>query len=92
MSEARTSGKFGPRYGAKVRRNYDQTTEYDDQCPECGADRIEKESSAIWICGKCGEKFAGGAYEPDSGAAEMLDRALQVETEELEAAKEELDE
>ena len=61
------AGRFGPRYGftlkkrfvdveAKVRRKY--------RCPSCGALRVKRASTAIWQCGKCGAKFAGGAYAP----------------------------
>jgi large subunit ribosomal protein L37Ae len=59
------AGRFGARYGftlrkrlaeveAKVRRSY--------PCPSCGAERVERVSTAIWQCKRCGVKFAGGAY------------------------------
>ncbi|MCJ7478776.1 MAG: hypothetical protein MUP63_01200 [Candidatus Nanohaloarchaeota archaeon QJJ-7] len=61
------------------------------KCPECGKGKLERTASGIWECGKCGNKIAGGAYEPDTGAEQMLKRAKKEEVEELEEAKDELE-
>jgi large subunit ribosomal protein L37Ae len=80
----KSSKRFGSRYGAKIRKNVDKAESHDD--------RYERVASGIWKDKETGEKFAGGAFKPDTGAEEMLDKALQVETEELEEAKEKIEE
>ncbi|MDY6776474.1 MAG: hypothetical protein SVQ76_00035 [Candidatus Nanohaloarchaea archaeon] len=61
------------------------------ECPQCQNQTLKREASGVWMCTKCGNKVAGGAYEPDTGAETMLRRALSEEVEELEEAKEELE-
>lgn len=90
-SKNRVSKRFGARYGSKIRRNVDEAESVSGECPDCGGE-VERESAGIWKCRKCGTKFAGGAYKQDTGAEETLRKALQVETEELEAAKEIIEE
>ncbi|MFB6143845.1 MAG: 50S ribosomal protein L37ae [Candidatus Nanohaloarchaea archaeon] len=80
----RSSKRFGSRYGSKIRKNVDEAESHDD--------RYERVAAGIWKDKETGEKFAGGAFKPDTGASEMLDKALQVETEELEEAKEAIEE
>ncbi|MFB6190735.1 MAG: 50S ribosomal protein L37ae [Candidatus Nanohaloarchaea archaeon] len=81
------SKRFGARYGSKIRENVDTAETGGGECPECGSE-LERTASGIWECPGCGQKLAGGAYEQDTGAEESLRRALQVGTEELEEAKE----
>ncbi|PSH01431.1 MAG: 50S ribosomal protein L37ae [Nanohaloarchaea archaeon SW_10_44_10] len=82
-----SSKRFGARYGSKTRRNVDEAEKRDSVCEECG-EELEREAAGIWKCTGCGKKTAGGAYRADTGAEEMLDKALQVGTEELEEAQE----
>lgn len=88
-----SSKRFGARYGSRVRKNVDEAESRPDlECPECGSDQVDREASGIWTCTKCGHKAAGGAYKRDTGANEILKKALQTDTEfeELEEAQEEL--
>ncbi|MFW6041014.1 MAG: 50S ribosomal protein L37ae [Thermoplasmatota archaeon] len=65
-----STGRFGPRYGVKVRRSIkDLEKEQKDwyECPRCHHEKVKRESSGIWNCKKCGLKFAGGAYKPHLG-------------------------
>lgn len=79
----RSSKRFGARYGSKIRKNVDEAEKDDDN--------YERVAAGVWKNKETGEIKAGGAYRPDTGAEEMLNKALQVETEELEAAKEQIE-
>ncbi len=88
-----SSKRFGPRYGLKIRENVDEAEASEErECPECGSEKVERKAAGIWRCKKCGTEAAGGAFRMDTGASEMLTKALKSGTEELEDAKEEVDE
>ncbi|MBC5792559.1 MAG: 50S ribosomal protein L37ae [Nanohaloarchaea archaeon] len=78
-----SSKRFGARYGSKVRKNVDEA--------ESGDDEYERVAAGIWKNKETGEVKAGGAFRPDTGAEEMMNKALKVETEELEEAKEKIE-
>jgi ribosomal protein L37AE/L43A len=78
-----SSKRFGSRYGSKTRRNVDEA--------EDRPKGYERKASGVWVNEETGKKVAGGAYDVDTGAEETLKKALQVETEELEAAKERIE-
>ena len=80
----RSSKRFGSRYGNRIRKNVDEAEKEDDE--------YERVSAGIWKHKETGEVVAGGAYSPDTGAEEMMTKALntEVEVEELEEAKEEI--
>lgn len=62
-----TAGRFGPRYGVRIRRRILETEEGLrgwHVCPRCGVRRVKRRSSGVWICRHCGLVFAGGAYRP----------------------------
>jgi large subunit ribosomal protein L37Ae len=61
------AGRFGPRYGLRVRREFLKVEEKRKgwhKCPACGQERLRREAVGIWRCQYCGAKFAGPAYEP----------------------------
>ena len=65
-----STGRFGPRYGVKVRRSIKEIEEGEREayeCPRCHHEQVERDSAGIWICGRCDLKFAGGAYKPHLG-------------------------
>jgi len=65
-----STGRFGSRYGVKVRRSIDSVEEQikqDYECPQCKHKKVTRESKGIWTCKKCGLTFAGGAYRPYVG-------------------------
>ena len=80
----KSSKRFGARYGSRIRKNVDEA--------EQEYEKYERVAAGIWKNKETGEKVAGGAFKPDTGATEMLDKALKVETEELEEAKEQIEE
>jgi len=60
-------GKFGVRYGLSIRKKILKVEEKKtDICPNCGKAQLRRPASGIWICKKCGIKFAGGAYLPET--------------------------
>lgn len=85
------AGRFGPRYGTSIRRrvaNIERVQFQKHRCPQCLTGELQRESTSIWACRKCGHKFAGGAYIPRT---EAFGKA-QAPEEELEAVSEELEE
>ncbi len=61
------SGRFGPRYGMKLREKIDEIEVIQRQkhvCPKCGFKKLKRISTGIWFCKKCNTKVAGKAYYP----------------------------
>ena len=87
MASNKSSKRFGARYGSRIRKNVDKAEQKHE-----GYERV---AAGIWKDKETGKKVAGGAFKPDTGAEEILDKALKsgvkVELEELEEAKEELE-
>jgi len=60
-------GRFGPRYGVRIRRRLQEVEEGQrvwHRCPKCAAESVRRLASGIWACRRCGIRFAGGAYRP----------------------------
>lgn len=65
-----STGRFGPRYGVKVRESLQDIEEAKRskyECPRCHHEQVERESTGIWTCNHCELTFAGGAYKPRLG-------------------------
>ncbi|KAA0000742.1 MAG: 50S ribosomal protein L37Ae [Thermoplasmata archaeon] len=74
------TGKFGARYGVKAKNKYRKIEEKQrkyHKCPKCGHVAVKRESTAIWVCRKCGAKFAGGAYVPQTDAGAEVNKTLR---------------
>lgn len=83
-------GRFGPRYGTRDRvrfRDVENRQKKDHSCPSCGHATVRRESTAVWLCRKCGAKFAGGAYYPRTDAALGVEKAIQGVVEKLKAVE-----
>ncbi len=65
--KVRSVGRFGARYGVRIRRRL-QEVEAEQrkrhQCPRCLAYSVRRQGTGVWACRRCGLVFAGGAYKP----------------------------
>ena len=69
-----STGRFGARYGAKLRRrvlDIEKRRADPQRCPSCATRALTRKAVGLWNCKKCGLSFAGGAYVPftDAGKA-----------------------
>jgi large subunit ribosomal protein L37Ae len=72
-----SAGRFGVRYGTKVKniiRDVESRQKQKQECPYCERPALKRLASGIWQCKKCNSKFAGAAYFPKSPA-----KAVQTE-------------
>lgn len=84
--KAGSAGRFGARYGGLARKKVaaiERVQRRAHVCPECGARKVVRTSTAIWQCRKCDHTFAGGAYSPTTGAGRGARKALRGVTEKL---------
>lgn len=74
------SGSFGPRYGTVARKRYADiisALRKRSECPRCHITAVRRESVGVWVCYKCGYKFAGGAYVPETKLGDVARRATR---------------
>ncbi len=67
------------RYGVRLRKkseNAKRKQKLSYVCPKCGKTRVRRIDFAQWQCKSCGVLFAGGAYEPTTGAGMSSSKAL----------------
>jgi large subunit ribosomal protein L37Ae len=61
------SGKYGARYGVKIRKqvsNIERQQRRYHKCPRCKYEKVKRVSAGIWQCRHCNLTFASGAYIP----------------------------
>jgi len=76
-----SAGRFGARYGRVARRRVAEIEEEmrdTHRCPECGNERVERQGTAIWECGYCGYRFAGGTYQPETPGGKTVRRSIRA--------------
>lgn len=74
------AGSLGPRYGTVARRRYMDIVSQmrrPHECPQCHFKTVRRLSVGVWLCRKCGVKFAGGAYTPFTKLGEIARRATK---------------
>jgi large subunit ribosomal protein L37Ae len=79
--KAGSTGRFGPRYGTRTKKIVaviEAEQKKPQQCPRCERKTAQRIASGIWWCGKCGHKFAGGAYFPRSIVATEILAKLEA--------------
>jgi len=62
-----SAGRFGVRYGRKIRQkvSYIEAREKKKyECPKCHKKKVKRLSSGVWQCKSCEIKFGGKAYVP----------------------------
>jgi len=72
----RSAGKYGPRYGRKIRKlaaDIEERARIKYKCPKCKHNTVKRVSTAIWKCSKCGYTFAGGTYQPKTAIYSPLE-------------------
>ena len=60
-----SSGRFGPRYGARIKKklaDVEEKQRIKQKCPFCKRLSAKKIEKGIWKCKKCGKKFTGDVY------------------------------
>ena len=63
--KTKSAGRFGPRYGKRVRNKLvkiEEKQRIKQKCPFCGKKGVKRLSKGIWYCKKCGKKFASDTY------------------------------
>lgn len=63
--KAKASGRFGARYGKKVRAKLsavESKQRVKQKCPFCDKVGVKRISKGIWECPKCKRKFASDVY------------------------------
>ncbi|MEM3833153.1 MAG: 50S ribosomal protein L37ae [Thermoprotei archaeon] len=80
------AGSFGSRYGTSLRKRWIEViTEYRKPkiCPKCGTlGQIKRIKSGLWVCHKCGNLFAGGAYVTITPIGKMSVTKMTMSTKE----------
>ncbi|MFB6082157.1 MAG: 50S ribosomal protein L37ae [Halanaeroarchaeum sp.] len=76
-----SAGRFGARYGRVARRRVaeiESDMHEDHVCPECGSRSVDRKGTGIWQCEKCGHKYAGGAYRPETPGGRSVRRSIRT--------------
>jgi large subunit ribosomal protein L37Ae len=82
-----SSGRFGCRYGRFIRKRVVEVENVEraaHPCPRCDHASLHRVGTGIWECRKCGFKFAGGAYAPQTPSLRVALRTIEraIETQE----------
>ena len=63
--KVKAAGRFGARYGKKVRArvtNVENKQHKKQKCPFCSKLGTKRTAKGIWHCNKCGKTFASNVY------------------------------
>ena len=83
---AKTTKKFGARYGRTSRQKYakiDTLQKASYKCPYCNYKRVKRLNTGIWECDKCEAKFASKAYYVPKASKETIIKEEVFEEEQI---------
>ncbi|UCE12344.1 MAG: 50S ribosomal protein L37Ae [Candidatus Heimdallarchaeota archaeon] len=75
-----TTGRFGTRYGATVRkriRKIESVLKIKHTCPSCNSPKVSRVSIGIWECSFCGFRFTGGSWAPETPGGKIAKRTAK---------------
>lgn len=75
-----TTGRFGTRYGATLRKRVkkiDATLKIKHKCPSCDSIKVKRVSIGIWQCSFCGFRFTGGSWSPETPGGKIASRTAR---------------
>ncbi len=76
-----SAGRFQARYGVRTRtrvRDVEIQQKRKHTCPQCGKNAVKRSGTGVWMCKKCGNIFAGGAYLPKTAQGLDVDKILRA--------------
>jgi large subunit ribosomal protein L37Ae len=77
--KAKSTARFGARYGKGIKevvKKLEAVKKF--TCPRCGKRSVKKKGYALWGCSKCGARFAGGAYMPQTDLGRISARIIKA--------------
>ncbi|MCL9815544.1 50S ribosomal protein L37ae [Natronocalculus amylovorans] len=72
-----SAGRFGARYG-RVSRKRVKDIEAEMRSATVDGDSVKRLGTGIWVNEKTGEKFAGGAYRPETPGGKQVRRSIRA--------------
>jgi len=72
-----SAGRFGARYG-RVSRKRVKEIEAGMQDATVDGDDVTRVGTGIWVNEETGEKFAGGAYKPETPGGRQFRRSIRA--------------
>ena len=76
-SKTGSAGRFGARYG-RVNRRRVAEIEADMKDATVDGDSVTRVGTGIWVNEETGEKFAGGAYRPETPGGRTVRRSIRI--------------
>ncbi|HDM22851.1 MAG: 50S ribosomal protein L37ae [Methanomicrobia archaeon] len=79
-----SANRFGVKAGKGIRdriNDIEKNMRKRHKCPRCHTRNVRRVSTGIWECKKCGFKFAGGAYLPETDSGKIVKRTIKRVTE-----------
>ena len=72
-----SAGRFGARYGRVARRRVSEIEDDTNNAKRDGHD-VKRLGTGIWVDEETGEKFAGGAYRPQTPGGRTVRRSIRA--------------
>ncbi|WP_254537229.1 50S ribosomal protein L37ae [Halomarina litorea] len=72
-----SAGRFGARYGRVARRRVAEIEDDTNNAKKDG-NKVKRLGTGIWVDTETGEKFAGGAYRPETPGGRTVRRSIRA--------------